>query len=177
VMAVEIKRKAPTCHTVLEVVNVSVLLCVFIGGGHGLGVGWVCGARRTAHTCHTVPHTSRVCECFLAGEDVLVAQWGGGVLFAVMAVEIKRKAPTCHTVLEVVNVSVLFPLFFGARVRSRSFSGGGGSHTCHTVLEVVNVRVLFQLFRVGGGGRRFWRQGGVCQHGRHRAGPRCVDAS
>jgi len=26
------------------------------------------------------------------------------LLFAVMAVEIKRKAPTCHTVLEVVNV-------------------------------------------------------------------------
>jgi hypothetical protein len=27
------------------------------------------------------------------------------LLFAIMAVEIKRKAPTCHTVLEVVRVS------------------------------------------------------------------------
>jgi Na+/proline symporter len=36
------------------------------------------------------------------------------LLFAIMAVEIKRKAPTCHTVLEVVRVSLatLYALYY-----------------------------------------------------------------
>jgi len=40
-----------------------------------------------------------VCVWCMSGATIQV------LLFAIMAVEIKRKAPTCHTVLEVVRVS------------------------------------------------------------------------